>query len=535
MTITKLERVPSGIPGFDDISHGGIPKGRTTLLCGSSGSGKTVFSLQFIYKGITDHNENGVFVTFEERPVDIIKNTIGFGWDIESHVDNNRIAFVDASPDNSTNIVIGDFDLAAFMARIEYAINRVNAKRVAIDSVSSLFSHYQSVGVIRRELYRIASRLKERDITCILTAERPLEEGQIFRFGIEEFVSDNVLLLHNRLTKRGDRDRTIEILKLRGLSHETDESPLIVSNTGMSIYPRPRPELRGKGFSEKISTGIKGLDDILHGGIYKNSSTLISGASGTGKTVTSLHFIMEGAMKGEHSLLIEFEESPDQLFRNAASFGWDLKQLSESGLLTIVCHYPEDLKPEQYLKTIQDLVISTGAKRVALDSLSALERIYPSEKFREFVVGLNSFLKMHEATSFLTNTSSQLLGMTEITETHLSTATDNIIILKYVELNGKMMRLLTVLKQRGGMHRKELMRFEVTPVGMEIYGTYHGVENLLSGSARITTPPVDITKQMVKIDEIRKQFLDKKISKDEYETRMQQIRDEIEEIQKQGF
>ena len=481
----KLSKVTSGIPGFDEISHGGVPKGRTTLASGTSGSGKTVFSAQFLYKGITECDENGVFVTFEETPQDIIKNTNSFGWDIDKLIKENKWAFVDASPDEADNLEVGSYDLGAFLARIEYAIKKVKAKRVAIDSVSALFTHFQDPGIIRRELYRLTYRLKQLNVTCIMTAERPTEEGQISRYGVEEFVSDNVILLHNRLTGQGERERTIEILKFRGSSHDSEEAPLLVGNLGVSLYPRPKPKLRGKGFSQKLSTGIKGLDELLYGGVYRNSTTLITGASGTGKTVTSLHFIMEGAKRGEKSLLIEFEESPAQLYRNAASFGWDLKKYVDDEIVQLICHYPEDLKAEQYLQIIQDLVVANKAKRVALDSLSALQRLYSKEKFREFVIGLNAFMKMHDVTSILTNTTSQLLGISEITSTHLSTITDNIIILKYVELGGKMRRLLSVLKQRGSMHKKDLMEFEVTTEsGVNIVGPFSGVENLMSGSAR---------------------------------------------------
>ena len=189
----KLNKVPSGIPGFDEISHGGVPKGRTTLASGTSGSGKTVFSAQFIYKGITECDENGVFVTFEETPQDIIKNTNSFGWDISKLVKENKWAFVDASPDEADNLEVGKYDLGAFLARIEHAIKKIKAKRVAIDSVSALFTHFQDPGVIRRELYRLAYRLKQLKVTCIMTAERPIEEGQISRYGVEEFVSDKLI------------------------------------------------------------------------------------------------------------------------------------------------------------------------------------------------------------------------------------------------------------------------------------------------------------------------------------------------------
>ncbi len=489
-----MNKVASGIYGFDHISHGGVPEGRTTLISGASGTGKTVLSAQFLYNGAVDYGENSVFVTFEERPVDIVNNMKSFGWNIDKLEKEKKWAFVDASPADSDNVEIGQYDLGGFLARIEYAIKKVKAKRIAIDSISSLFTHYQDPGIIRQELYRVAARLKQLNMTCIMTAERPTEDGPISRFGVEEFVSDNVILIHNRLNEQGERERTIEILKFRGASHDSEEAPLIVKNKGINIYPRPKPILKGRGFSEKISTGIKKIDDLFYGGIYKNSSTVVTGASGTGKTVFSLHFIMEGAKRGEKCLFIEFEESPDQLARNAASFGWNLEKYIKRGLVSLICHYPEDLKAEQYLNMIQDLTIKNKAKRVVVDSLSALQRIYSKDKFREFVIGQNAFFKMHDCTALLTNTTSQLLGITAITETHLSAATDNIIILKYVELGGRMRRLVSVLKQRGSRHKKELMEFEITPkTGMNILGPFEGVENLMSGSARMVKIRFDET------------------------------------------
>jgi circadian clock protein KaiC len=481
----KLSKVASGIPGFDEISHGGIPKGRTTLVSGTTGSGKTAFSAQFLYEGIVEFDENGVFVTFEENPQDIISNTKSFGWNIDKLVKENKWAFVDASPDDSISVEVGQYDLGAFLARIAYAVKKVKAKRVVIDSVSALFTHYQDMEGIRRELHKLTANLKKSNITCIMTAERPLEDGQISRYGVEEFVSDNVILLHNRLNSHGERERTIEILKFRGLTHDSEEAPLLVSIQGMNIYPRPRPKLRGKGFSQKISTGIKGLDDMLCGGVYRNSTTLLTGASGSGKTVATLHFIMEGAKHGEKSLLIEFEESPDQLYRNAASFGWDLKKYVDNGIVELLCHYPEDLRAEQYLQMIQNLVITKKAKRVVFDSISDIQSIYNERQFRTFIISLNALFKMHGITTIFTNTTSQILGVTEITETHLSTASDNIIILKYVELGGQMHRLISVLKQRGSKHKKDLMEFDITTdAGVEIIGPFKGVENLMYGSAR---------------------------------------------------
>lgn len=250
--LEDLSKTPSGIPGFDDISKGGIPHGRTTLISGTSGSGKTVFATQFLYKGIMEHGMNGIFVTFEERPVDIMRNTKSFGWNIKQLVDEKKWAFVDASPDESDEIEVGKYDLSGLLARIEHAVKSVDANRVVIDSVSALFSRYGDASIIRRELYRMDAKLKELGITAIMTAERPVEDGPIARFGIEEFVSDNVVLLHNRFTCRGDREKTVEILKFRGSTHNINEAPLIIGDTGIEIFPQPKPELCGKGFLDKL-------------------------------------------------------------------------------------------------------------------------------------------------------------------------------------------------------------------------------------------------------------------------------------------
>ena len=481
-----LLKIPSGIPGFDRISFGGIPKKKTTLLAGTSGSGKTVFVAQFLYKGIVENNENGVFVTFEETPNEIINNLSGFNWDIKNLISKKKWSFVDFSPSPTEEFESGAYDLGAMLYRLEYAIKKIKAKRVVLDSISSLFTRYQDASMVRRELYRISRKLKDIGVTSIITAERPTEGNEIARYGVEEFVTDNVILLHNRLSPLGRRDRTIDILKFRGTSHETSESPIIVNETGLHVFPRPNPELTGKGYRTRIKTGIPVMDKMLNGGVYKNSTTLLSGPSGTGKTVSGMHFILEGARNGEKCLFIEFEESPEQLFRNARSFGWELEKYVKNGVVQLISHYPEDLKAEQYLGVIQRLVLTFKAKRVVLDSLSALERIYSKEKFREFVIGLNAFLKMNNCTSLLTNTTSELTAINQITETHLSTATDNIILMKYVDINGKMKRILTILKQRGSGHDKHLTEYEITKAGLRLIGPLTGYEGLIGGAASFT-------------------------------------------------
>jgi circadian clock protein KaiC len=536
-----VEKIKTNIQGFDDIAHGGIPKGRTTLVSGTSGSGKTIFGMQFLIGGLNS-GESGVFVTFEETPKDITRNMKSFGWDLDKWTKDGKFAFVDASPSEDETIEVGEFDLGAFLARILNAVKKINASRVVIDSISALFPRYSDQAVIRRELYRIASHLKKEGVTTILTAERVMEEsglgGQVGRFGVEEFVSDNVILLHNYLDSvRGDRHRSVEILKFRGTSHETQDTPLLVLYDGVHLFPRPKPTYKAQRSSnKKLSLGIAGLDKMFFGGVYELSTTLVTGASGAGKTVSGMHFILEGARKGERGLLIAFEESDEQLFRNAESFGQDLRKYVKDGTVRLYTSLPEELKPEEHFKRIRDIIEEVEVKRFVIDSLSALERIYPPDRFREFTVGLNTYLKGKGVTSIMTNTTSSLLDVTTITETHLSTATDNIIVLKYLELDGQMKRALIVIKSRGSDHDKNLREITIDSNGMSIGSPFFGVENLMGGSAkRVVMPPVDVTEHMKKIDLLRHEFIDGKINQQDYNSKMATLRKELEDIQKKGF
>lgn len=540
---SSIEKVQTGVTGFDEIAHGGIPKGRTTLVSGTSGSGKTVFAMQFLMGGINNNeSEPGVFVTFEETPKDITRNMKGFGWDLDKWIKEGKFIFVDASPSEDEIVEVGEFDLGAFLARILNAVKKIKAQRVAIDSISALFPRYSDQAIIRRELYRIASRLKQEGVTTVLTAERVLEEkgkeGQIGRFGVEEFVSDNVILLHNYLDPvRGDRKRSVEILKFRGTTHESQDTPLLVLPDGMYVFPRPKPSYKGQLSSDKkLSFGVSGLDKMFFGGVYEYSTTLVTGASGTGKTVTGMHFIKEGARSGQKGLLIAFEESDEQFYRNAESFGWDLRADVKKGLVRLFTSLPEELKPEEHFKRIRDIVEETQVERFVIDSLSALERIYPPDRFREFTVGLNTYLKGKGVTSVMTNTTAALLDVGQITETHLSTATDNIILLKYLELDGQMKRALVVIKSRGSDHDKMLHELIIDSQGLSIGEPFYGVEGLMGGSAkRVVMPPVDVTEHMKKIDTLRRQFIDGEIKRGDYEEQMKKLRAELEEIQKKGF
>jgi circadian clock protein KaiC len=529
MNNTSIVKIKTGIEGFEEISKGGIPKGRTTLVSGTSGSGKTLFSLQFLYNGITKFNEPGVFVTFEETPIDIMRNVKSFGWDMDSLVKQNKLMFVDASPDETEKIEVGKYDLDAFLTRIIHAIKKVNAKRVAVDSLSALFSRYENPSIVRGELYKIAAELKRRGVTTIITGERPEEKGLVARFGIEQFVSDNVVLLHNFI--EGERRlRKIEILKFRGTNHDTDEAAMVVGEQGIEIYPRPHPKMPKKSSANKIKTGVEGLDEMGFGGFYESSTTLISGASGTGKTLLGMQFILQGAKNNQKGLMLAFEESPEQLLRNAESFGWPWKKYLNNGMITLISVYPEDQSPEAYIKIIKEMVEKEKPKRFVLDSLSGLERIYNPNKFREFVVGLNAYLKNYGVTSYLTNTTKSLLEIRSITETALSTLTDNIIILKYLELGGEMRRIINLLKVRGSDHDKGLREFVIGKNGTVIGESFKGVKGLLAAQAEVIKTPTDV---MRKLYDLRKKFENKEISQAEFERRQKELQQHMDKVTKQ--
>jgi circadian clock protein KaiC len=478
-----VEKMPTGMAGFDIIAKGGLPRNRTTLVSGTAGSGKTVFALQFLATGIRDHGESGVFVTFEETANDIRKNMQSFGWDLAQWEREGKLAFVDASPDpNVETVVSGAFDLSALLARVASAVRKVKAARVSVDSIGAIFSQFADQSIVRRELYRIAAGLKEMGTTAVLTAERTDDYGPIARFGVEEFIADNVMILRNALGAE-KRRRTLEIMKFRGTDHHKGEFPFtIAADGGFLALPLSAIKLRQRSSNVRISSGNKELDQMCGGGLFRDSVTLVSGATGTGKTLTVTQFLNGGAAAGERCLLLAFEESRDQLFRNAASWGVDFERLERDGMLKVVCDYPDIAGLEDWLVTIQATIAEFKPRRVALDSLSALERIGTVNAFREFVIGMTSYIKEQEITGLFTATTSSLMGGSSITEANISTLTDSIILLRYVEMFGDMKRGLTVLKMRGSIHDKGIREFTIDQAGMHLGRRFRNVTGILAGA-----------------------------------------------------
>jgi circadian clock protein KaiC len=488
-----IVRIPSGIPGFDNVAFGGLPENRTALISGSAGAGKTTFAVQFLVAGALDLGHNGVLVTFEERPEDIIRNVEAFGWALGDLVASERIVIIDATPAwEGEDEEVGAFDLDGLFARIAAAAERAGAQRIVLDSVNSLLGRFAHFTTVRRELGRLITQLRTLEATTLLTVERQGEYGSAGEYDVEEFVVDSVVMLRNPL--EGDRRRrTIEILKLRGGKHRHGEFPFTIDSAeGISVIPLSAIELEKQASTRIASLGNPGLDRMLGGGVFDDSVMLVSGATGTGKTCMSCEFMRPVVDAGERGLLVTLEESRDQILRNAAGWGIDLASAEKEGRLDVISMYSGRMGLDDLLLALKRVFESRRPDRVSIDSLTALERTSTMRTFREFIVGLITLLKQHEALSLFTYTSNSLTGDDVVTEAYVSTMSDGILLLRYLEVASEIRRGVAVLKMRGTPHDLSIRSYEISGAGMQI-GEPLGEMSLpyLGQGVRRTSPASD--------------------------------------------
>lgn len=463
-----VPRLQTGIAGLDEITLGGLTRGRTTLVAGTTGTGKTLLALEFLARGIQSHDEPGVFITFEERPQDIRRNAASLGLDVAAWEANGRWAFVDASESSPpADEVVGSYDFGGLMARVGYAVREIGAERVSFDSLGTVFSRFADPVMVRAELQRVAAALRALEVTSLLTAERTDEYGPISRFSIEEFVADNVVLLRNVLEQERRR-RTIEILKLRGAQHRTGEWLYTIDSLqGLVVLPLSMTGAGKPASSERVTTGVAELDRMCGGGLYRDAVAFLSGPTGIGKTMLATHFVAGGVAAGERSLLFSFEEDREQLLRNATSWGIDLLDLEATGRLKIVCELPQHASLEGHFLTIKRTIDAFRPSRLAIDALSALENVATLRGIRDVVIGLGSFIKRQEVTTLFTATSA-FVGRTSATEAHLSVLTDTILQLRYSERAAEIRRSVSVVKMRGSWHDQAIREFTIDAAGMHI-------------------------------------------------------------------
>jgi circadian clock protein KaiC len=482
MSPAPRERIQVGIPGFDEIVHGGLPRGRSTLVAGATGTGKTVFGLQFLWGGAC-LGEPGVLVTFAERPDDLIANVDSFGWDLGGLISEGRLAVVDATPDTEL-LVSGRFDLGGLTARIAHALSEINGTRLFLDPIDALFEEFSDVVEVRRGFAAMLRALRPLEATTLIAAERPHENGSVTRYGAEEFAVDNVIVVRN-VREEERRRRTVEVLKLRGADHHRGEFPFVINAvSGIEIVPFSPIEGDDSGSAERISLGDADLDEMCGGGMYRDALMMITGATGTGKTLIGLQFMVAGVRAGERVLYLSFEESRWQLERNAGAWGMDLTDPEHQGNLKIVSRYPARVGLEDLLVELKHTVEEFSPTRLVLDSITAVEHNAPANAFREFSVGLSGYLKARGVATMMTTTLPDLLGGDHATDLYLSTIADAIIALRYFDLDSQVRRAILVLKVRGSQHASEMHEYEILSTGMSVKGPIRGIGGILAGLAQ---------------------------------------------------
>jgi circadian clock protein KaiC len=480
--LTSLEKALTGIKGLDEISSGGFPKGRTTIVCGGPGCGKTMLGIEFLVRGATEFNEPGVLVAFEETPQEMARNVASLGFDLQDLSDRKKLFLDYVYIEPSEIAETGDYDLEGLFIRLQHAVNAVGAKRVMLDTLEALFSGFSNPGILRAEIRRLFRWLKEHDLTTVVTAERG--EGTLTRHGLEEYVSDCVILLDHRIYEQTST-RRMRIVKYRGTKHGADEYPFLIDEHGMSVLPLTSLELKHEISNERVPSGIADLDEMLEGkGYFRGSSILISGTAGSGKTTAAATFADATCRNGERCLYVAFEESYDQLARNMQSVGLDFDQWVQKGLLHHQAWRPTQYGIEMHLLRIYKLVEKFKPQSVIIDPVTNLITGSSEKEVHSMLMRLLDFLKSAQITALLTSLTAGG-AFIEQSAVGISSLIDTWILLRDVELNGERNRCLHVLKSRGMAHSQQVREFVMTPQGINLIPAYIGSGGVLTGSSRL--------------------------------------------------
>ena len=474
----SVAKLPTGIPGFDHVTMGGLPRARATVVAGQAGSAKTVFGGQFLAEGVRV-GQGGVFVTLDEPASDLRSNLATLGFDITTWEAEGQWRFVDASPVLRTSGELEPYSLETLAAQIGHAVDATGADRLVLDSLNAVLSLHPDAGLARQLLRSLISNLRGMGLTVVLTVETPGDPGgALSRYGIEEFVADSVVLLRN--VREGTfRRRTVEVLKMRGAMHHKGDVPFtVVPGRGMVVLPVRQPEQIAR-LGQRLTTGNAVLDSMTDGGLFAGSCTLATGPTGTGKTLLATQFLAAGAAAGERTVLFAYEETRAQVLFNARGWGHDLEPYEADGRLVIVPAYPEVASLDDHLVELQSVVDRVQPTRLVVDSLSALERLGSPTSYREFVIGLTSYVKETGTASLVTASSPELVGTTSVTSSHISGLIDAILLLRYAEVDSSIRRALTVLKMRGSQHDPNIREFTIDGNGMTIGEPFSGVHGIL--------------------------------------------------------
>jgi circadian clock protein KaiC len=520
-----LPKAPTGIQGLDEITGGGFPRGRPTLICGSAGAGKTLLAMEFLVCGAMEYGEPGVFMAFEETAAELAQNVRSLGFDLEKLAKEKKLAVDYVRIERSEIDETGDYDLEGLFIRLGAAIDSIGAKRVVLDTIENLFAGLQNQGILRAELRRLFRWLKDKGVSAVITAERG--EGALTRHGLEEYVSDCVILLDHRVTDQVST-RRLRIVKYRGTAHGTNEYPFLIDEGGFSVLPVTSLGLHHKVSDERISSGVPRLDTMLGGeGFYRGTTVLVSGTAGTGKTSLAAHFVNAACQRGERCLYFSFEESPGQLIRNMRSIGLDLEQWSRKNLLQFHSSRATFYGLEMHLAIIHKVVNDLKPSVVVLDPVGSLIQAGNRRDAHTMLIRLIDFLKARQVTAFLTNLTSAGDAL-ERTDVEISSIVDTWLLTRDIELDGERNRALYVLKSRGMAHSNQLREFLLTDKGVDLLDVYVGPEGVLTGSSRLSQEAREKAANLQRQQEAELKERDRRRKREALEARIQALRKEFE-------